>query len=102
MLPQIFIAVPLIIGVDYELLKLFNAKWFPVGAADTGLRLMNISIVHFELGILDDTTEVVLEPPELTVPPLIEIRIIHTHFMFKVTRKVLDGVPADRISLPSR
>ena len=101
MLPKILIAVPLIIGVDNELLKLVNAKWFAVGAAYTGLGLMNLSIIHFELGILDDTTEIVLEPPKLAVPPLIEVRIVHTHFMFKVTRKVLDGVSTDRISLPS-
>ena len=95
MLPQILIAVPLIIGVDNELSKLFNAKWFAVWATPTGLGLMNLSIVYFELGILNDTSEVVLEPPELAVPPLIEVRIIHAHFMFKVTRKVLDGISAD-------
>ena len=102
MLPQILIAVPLIIGVDNELFKLVNSKRFAVGATHTGLGLMNVSIVNFELGVLDDTSEVVLKPPELAVPPLIEVRIVHAHFMFKVTRKVLDGIPADRISLPSR
>jgi hypothetical protein len=95
MLPKILIAVPLIIGVDNELLKLVNAKWFAVRATHTGLGLMNLSIVHFELGILNDTSEVVLKPPELAVPPLIEVRIVYAHFMFKVTRKVFDGVSAD-------
>ena len=92
MIPQLFIAVPLIIGVDNELSKLVNAKRFAVGAATKGLGFM---IIHFELGILDNTSEVVLQPPELAVPPLIEVWIIHTHFMFKVARKILDGIPAD-------
>ena len=92
MLPQILIAVPLIIGVDNELSKLINSKRFAVGAAPKGLGFM---IIHFKLGILDNTSEVVLQPPELAVPPLIEVWIIHTHFMFKVARKSLDGIPAD-------
>ena len=81
MIPQLLIAVPLIIGVDNELSKLVNAKKFAVGAATKGLGLM---IIHFELGILDNTSEVVLQPPKLAVPTLIEVRIVHTHFMFKV------------------
>ena len=81
MIPQLLIAVPLIIGVDNELSKLVNAKRFAVGAATKGLGLM---IIHFELGILDNTSEVVLQPPKLAVTPLIEVRIVHTHFMFKV------------------
>ena len=99
MISQLFIAVPLIIGVDNELFKLVNAKRFAVGAATKGLGLM---IIHFELSILDNTSEVVLQPSELAVPPLIEVWIVHTHFMFKEARKVFDGIPADRISLPSR
>jgi len=54
---QLLIAVPLIIGVDNELSKLVNAKRFAVGAATKGLGLM---IIHFELSILDNSTEVIL------------------------------------------
>ena len=93
-LTQLLVPVPLIIGVDNELSKLFNAKRFAVGATHT---VIILSIVHhFELGSnLDDTTEDVLEPPELAVPPLIEVWIVHPHFMLKEARKVFDGIPAD-------
>ena len=103
MLPKLIIAVQLHIGVYYKLSKLVNAKWYAEGATQTGLGFMILSdYFHIELGILDYTSKVILQLPKLTVPTLIEVRIINSHFMLKEPRKVLDRILADRISLSTR